>query len=211
MSWQHPTIAGKGRSRSAGLRRRGEVDERTPRRPSGRRTTSEEPHVTTEPPGADGAFIALYEREFAIAAHAAYTIVGSTSRAQDLAQDALTAAYARWDHVQQLDRPGAWVRRVAINLAVKDRAKAARQSLGVDEAVAPPVSDVDHDTRAVLADAIRRLPDRQRVAVVLHYFHDLPLVEVAESLGCAESTAKVHLHRARRTLAATVGGALRPS
>jgi RNA polymerase sigma-70 factor (ECF subfamily) len=167
--------------------------------------------VTTEPSGADGAFIALYEREYAIAAHAAYTIVGSTSRAQDLAQDAMAAAYARWDHVQQLDRPGAWVRRVAINLAIKDRHKAGRQTLGVEEAEAPPAREVDHDARAVLADAIRRLPDQQRVAVVLHYFHDLPLVEVAESLGCAENTVKVHLHRARRTLATLVGEELRPS
>lgn len=160
---------------------------------------------------ADGAFVALYEREFPIAAHAAYTIVGSATRAQDVAQEAMAVTYARWDAVRRLDRPGAWVRRVAINLAIKDRARAARQSLGVEEAEATTSGSVDRDTRAVLVDAIGRLPDQQRLAVVLHYFHDLPVVEVAESLGCAPNTAKVHLHRARRALAELLGDELRPS
>jgi RNA polymerase sigma-70 factor (ECF subfamily) len=157
--------------------------------------------VTTEPSAADEAFTALYRREFPIAAHAAYTVTGSTTRSQDIAQEALALAYARWDRIQQLDRPGAWVRRVAINLAIKDRARARRQLVGIQGREAAAPQGFDGDTRALLAEAIRRLPEQQRVAVVLHYFHDLPVAEVAASLGCAESTAKVHLHRARLALA----------
>ena len=48
----------------------------------------------------------------------AYTLSGSRSVAEDLAQDALLAAYRRWDEVSQLDDPGAWVRRVVANRAV---------------------------------------------------------------------------------------------
>lgn len=158
--------------------------------------------MTSEPPGADEAYVALYRREFPIAAHAAYTVTGSTVRSQDIAQEALAAAYSRWDRVRQMDRPGAWVRRVAINLAIKDRKRAAHQrELAIEEPDVVAPTGVDHDTRAVLGAAIRALPHQQRVAVVLHYFHDLPLKEVAESLGCAEGTAKVHLHRARFALA----------
>ena len=162
--------------------------------------------MSTEPPGAEEAFVALYEREFPVAAHAAYTVLGSPTRAQDIAQEAFATAYARWDRVQQLDRPGAWVRRVAINMAIKDRRRAARQrELAVAAPERPAPTGVEHETRAVLAAAIRQLPEQQRLAVVLHYLHDLPLAEVAESMGCAEGTAKVHVHRARQALAGLLG------
>ena len=48
---------------------------------------------------------------------------------------------------------------------------------------------------------VRRLPDRQAAAVALHYLDDLSIAEIADALGCAEGTAKAHLHQARRTLA----------
>lgn len=46
----------------------------------------------------------------------------------------------------------------------------------------------------------------QRTAVVLFYFEDRPVAEIADLLGCAPATARVHLHKARRRLAATLGG-----
>ncbi len=51
---------------------------------------------------------------------------------------------------------------------------------------------------------VRQLPGRQAAAVALHYLEDRPVAEVADTLGCAESTAKVHLHRARNALAASL-------
>ena len=150
----------------------------------------------------DADFARLYHEEFAVAAHAAYTINRSAVRAEELAQDAFAAAYARWDHVRALDRPGAWVRRVAINLALKDRDKQRRVRTTPDGVVDAQVRDrVDRESRDVLKDAIDALPQQQRLAVVLHYLHDLPVADVAASLDCAESTAKVHLHRARAALA----------
>lgn len=165
--------------------------------------------MTTEPPGADEAFTALYQREFRIAAHAAYVVTGSSSRAQDLAQEAMAVAYARWDRVQHFDRPGAWVRRVAINLALKDCTRSARQQPIAEGHEVAARAGADGETLVVLAAAIRQLPEQQRVAVVLHYFHDLPIIEVAESLGCAEATTRVHLHRARTRLASLLGDELR--
>jgi RNA polymerase sigma factor (sigma-70 family) len=53
--------------------------------------------------------------------------------------------------------------------------------------------------------AIRDLSGMQRAAVVLFYFEDRPLAEVADMLGCTESTARVHLHRARKRLAEILG------
>lgn len=144
-------------------------------------------------------FVELYEREFAVVAHAAYQIVWSPSRAQEIAQDAFTVAFSRWPEVSNFDRPGAWVRRVAINLALKARRRLDRET--VDEHDRSCDDDTGNvDDRATLAEAISSLPDQQRLAVVLHYFHDLPLADVADSLGCALNTVKVHLHRARHNL-----------
>lgn len=151
----------------------------------------------------DPAFTALYEREFPLAAHAAYVVTGSTARSQDIAQEALTAAYVKWEKVRRLDRPGAWVRRVAINIAVSDRRRSVRQELRdrtPDQRVDGPEAPDEE-----LADAIRGLPVQQRLAVVLHYFHDLPVTEVASSMGCTVGTVKVHLHRGRRNLADALG------
>lgn len=53
--------------------------------------------------------------------------------------------------------------------------------------------------------AVRLLPLKQRTAVVLFYFEDRPVAEVAQLLGCSPATARVHLHRARRRLAALLG------
>ena len=56
-----------------------------------------------------------------------------------------------------------------------------------------------------VADAIARLSSSQRAAIVLHYYEDLPVVEIAAILGCAEPTAHVHLHRARQRLRELLG------
>ena len=53
--------------------------------------------------------------------------------------------------------------------------------------------------------SLQQLSPTQRAAVVLHYFDDLPVAEVAEALGCKPATASVHLHRARARLAELLG------
>jgi RNA polymerase sigma-70 factor (ECF subfamily) len=60
-----------------------------------------------------------------------------------------------------------------------------------------PVGPRDLD----VLDAVRRLPGMQRAAVTLFYFEDRSVAEIADLLGCAEPTARVHLHRARKRLA----------
>lgn len=137
----------------------------------------------------------------------AYLIVmtGDRAAAEDLTQEAFTRAFKRWDDVGDYDSPGGWVHRVAHNLAVSRfrrlasearallRLRARRHpSAGPDE---PPLADDQFWSE------VRRLPERQRQAVALYYLEDRPVAEIAERMGCAESTAKVHLHRARRRLA----------
>jgi len=56
-------------------------------------------------------------------------------------------------------------------------------------------------------EAVRQLPGAQRAAIVLFYYEDRPVAEIAMILGCAEATARVHLHRGRKRMAQILGEA----
>ena len=105
---------------------------------------------------------------------------------------------AHWRKVSRYERPEAWVRRVAIRLAVRmarrDRVRVALEREAPRREERPP-PDVD------LADALRRLPVKQRACVLLFYFEDRPIAEVVDILGISDGAVKVHLHRARQRLA----------
>lgn len=144
-------------------------------------------------------FADLYREEWPRAARVAFVIVGDRETAAEVAQEALARAYQHWRRVSSLERPGAWVRRVTIRLAVRSRGRAQRAPVLVPQHGSLEAGDVD------LAAALQELPARQRAAVVLHYLEDLPVAEIAEVLGCRPGTVKVHLHRGRARLAALLG------
>ncbi|MDX1448816.1 MAG: SigE family RNA polymerase sigma factor [Acidimicrobiia bacterium] len=148
----------------------------------------------------------FYLREFRPMVALAAAVSGSHLLAEDLAQEAMTRVYRRWDRVATYDRPGAFARRVTINLASTRRkrdavAERGRARLGTQHALPPPAEPHDEVWRAMAA-----LPPKQRAAVALFYLEDRPVDEIAEILGCSPSTARVHLHRARATLATLLEG-----
>ncbi len=128
-------------------------------------------------------------------------LTGDRGRAEDLAQDALAAAQRRWDQISGYERPGAWVRRVALNASSNARRRQRREvaslrRVGADDATTETVAG---DSR--LWALVRALPEQQRWAVALHYVEDRPVAEVAAVLRCSEGTVKTHLSRARTALA----------
>ena len=145
------------------------------------------------------AYAAFYLRELKAVSRTVFLIVHDKEAAEDIAQDAFVQLFVHWRKVGDYDRPGAWVRRVAIRLATRAvRRDRVRQMLSSREAWMPPQAlplDVD------LVRALRRLPARQRAAVVLHYYEDRPVAEVADVLDWSPGAVKVALHRARKTLA----------
>lgn len=158
-------------------------------------------------PGLEGAgrLEQLYCAELASASRAARAIVHTEERAADVAHEAFAIALARIDEVLGFDRPGAWIRRVAINLALKERRRTAPCSLDQVGERASPAREGDVAVRLDLHALVRGLPARQRDAVLAFYFEDLPVAQVADRLGCSESTTRVHLHHARRSLARAIG------
>ena len=122
---------------------------------------------------------------------------GDAGLAEELAQDAFTRALANWRRVSEMERPAGWVYVVALRAGRRRRRpEAARPSaepasVDIADAVARDVT---------LGASIARLPERQRIALVLRYLADLPVADVAAAMGCAVGTVKSTLHTALERL-----------
>lgn len=160
----------------------------------------------------DHSFVGLVDREHSGIVAAVALIVGDRVMAEDIAQDSLERAYARWQRVGRLDRPGAWVRRVAINRAISltrqrvserraiDRMKSVGAGVMTDPASVSGRGAGFDGSAAQLWSVVRGLPPSQATAVALHYGADLSLESVAVEMGTTLSSVKSLLHRARTTL-----------
>lgn len=131
-------------------------------------------------------FEAFYKEQWAAAVRLAHLLTGVDAVAEDLAQDAFTAVHRHWDAV---DNGPAYLRRAVVNTCrswLRSRGREAdrlRRSTAGDDAVL----DLAHDD---LLDAVDALPYRQKVVVVLRFYHDLPEAEIAAVLGCRPGTVK---------------------
>ena len=146
-------------------------------------------------------FDAFYAANFTSLTTQLYAYFGDRQEAQDVVQEAFCRALARWRRICVYDDPVAWVRRVAWNLATSNvrraRVAAAFRRRHREETAPPP-----NPNRVALFAALRTLPAKQRQATVLHYLADLPITEIATTMGVAEGTVKSWLHRSRTALAA---------
>lgn len=154
-------------------------------------------------------FDAFYRREFPRLLVLARALVGPAS-AEDVAQEALMAAYRRWHTIADLRSPAGYVRGICLHKATSmaRRRTLERQLLGRILPRTQVVADDLPEDSARFWEEVRRLPRRQAQAVALHYALDMPVAEIAEVLACAEGTVKVHLHRARTALAASLAASL---
>lgn len=129
---------------------------------------------------------------------------GDRAVAEELAQEALTRACRDWGRVRTKGDPAAWIRRVAINLTNSyfRRKLAERRATARLESQRLPATEPDPTAAIGLREAIAKLPRRQRTAVILHYYLDMPFSEVADFMGVPQSTAKSLSGRAIRRLRA---------
>jgi len=145
-------------------------------------------------------FTSFYRRELPALVALATAVTGS-GPGEEIAQEALLRAHRDWARVERYDKPGAWVRRVAINLALSQRRRVSSEARALARLAQRRVPDAPAPEVEELWTLVRALPARQAAAVALHYLDDLPITELAVALGCAEGTAKAHLHRGRLALA----------
>lgn len=128
--------------------------------------------------------------------------VGDRAVAEELAQETLVRVCERWPQVREMASPSGWVSRVALNLASSRwrRLSAERRATIRHGAATDAVHDVDTAATLAVRVAVAGLPPRQKHALVLRYYADLPVAEVADAMGCPVGTVKSLLSRATATL-----------
>ena len=164
---------------------------------------------TGEPrlPYAGEDFDGFYRREFNATVTLAYALSGRWGVAEELAQEAFLVAHREWDRLSHYEQPRAFVRRVVVNAAVSHRRRAAAEARALVRLVAGqrPTPAVVGAEATAFWRLVRGLPRRQAQVTALFYLEDRSVEEIAEVLGCAEATVKVHLYRARAALARHLG------
>jgi RNA polymerase sigma factor (sigma-70 family) len=139
------------------------------------------------------AFEAFYDANYASICRGLTLALRDPQLAEEATQEAFIRAYVYWRRVARMDRPAGWVYVVATRVAFRRR---GRPSFG--EITEVPDGNLADTVVAkeVLRVAIEGLPERQRAAIVLRYFADLPLADVAAAMDCALGTVKSTLHAA---------------
>jgi RNA polymerase sigma-70 factor, ECF subfamily len=139
----------------------------------------------------------FYRGEYPNVVRTVFLILHDRQRAEDITQDAFVQLYAHWNKVSHYEQPDAWVRRVAIRMAIRHIKRERMRAVLERETCSPSISPaVDVD----LLRAMQELPVTQRVAVVLFYFEDRPIAEIEHILGTSEGAVKMALSRARHRL-----------
>lgn len=154
-------------------------------------------------------FAELVEAESRGLVAATTAIVGDRHRAEEIVQEAFERCFRRWSRVSQLDRPGAWTRRVAINEAISVARRSSSEHRAVQRLgeMAASSAGAGIDPLAALDDdgvwaAVRALPRDQATAIALRYGADLSVEEVAETLQATVPAVKSLLYRGRAALRA---------
>lgn len=139
----------------------------------------------------DRPFRELYQARYVAMVKLATLLVGRFDLAEDAVQDAFADVYRRWN---DLDSPGGYLRVAVVNRC-RDRQRRDRRDRSTPVA-AMSVVDAPNE----LADAVAALPDRQRMAVVLRFYEDMTVDEIATAMGTRPGTVKSWLSRAMAKL-----------
>ncbi len=153
-----------------------------------------EPSVEATTP--ERAFDAVFAAEYVPLVRLATAVCGDVGVAEEVTQEAFTSAWRRWD---RLDRPGAYLRRAVTNGAIdatRRRGRSDRRQRDLRD-VTPVTADAPTDP---LWDLIDALPDVRRAVVVLRFYADLTIPEIAEIVERPLNTVKTDLRRALSTL-----------
>jgi len=165
--------------------------------------TSEE--AATSLTGVEVVFRSEYRRLVGLAR----LLVDDPGQAEEVVQDAFVALHRSWTRLRDPGAAPAWLRQAVVNGSrgtLRKRATARKHLKVVEPSLAsgPDEGAVLADEHAVVAAALRDLPDRQRACLALRYYDDLSEAQIAEALGISTGSVKTHVHRGMAALTAAL-------
>lgn len=128
----------------------------------------------------------------------AFLLCGNWADGDELVQEALARVYVAWPRIST-GAEAAYTRRTMMNLYLNDQRKRRREVL-TDETPEPAVSDHDRELALTLTGLLKDLPEKQRAVIVLRFWEDLTVPQIAECTGVAEGTIKSQISRALSAL-----------
>jgi len=139
----------------------------------------------------------------------AFLLTGDLDTAEDLLQSAYAKVYPRWDRIREYDAPDAYLRRVMVTLRTSWWRRHRNREWATDQLPERGVPDASSHVveSQVLLQALRRLPDRQRAAVVLRHWCDLSEAETADVMACSLGTVKSTTSKGLAQLRSALGHA----
>lgn len=149
----------------------------------------------------------------------AVRLLGNESQAEDISQEVFLKAYERFDMLKENPSAGGWLKTVATNLSINHLQRYRKRWSFFSELVRPSDDDPEpepvqfsapetlltgidsNERRAWVEEALNKLPEHQRVPLVLYHFEELPYDEIAKRLGVSLAKVKTDILRARAALA----------
>jgi RNA polymerase sigma-70 factor (sigma-E family) len=141
----------------------------------------------------------------------AYLLVGEHQLAEDLVQAALAKTYASWNKVRDRSAATAYARVALLNTGMSWFRRRSWSEKPAESLPEPAGHHGEPSDRPAIMTALRELPPRQRAVVVLRFYEDLSVREVADALGCSEGTVKSQTHDALTKLRTLLGDAVVPA
>lgn len=149
--------------------------------------------------------VAMCQREYPRLVGMLGLYCGDRDVAEDLAQEALIRLCRDWRRVREHQARDRWLHRVAINLAHSHYRRKTIERRALSVLGARPVQDPPLGSDVESVELLKNLPHRQKAALLLHYYLDMTVPEVAQVMDIPEGTAKTLIHRGSRALSQDAG------
>lgn len=160
----------------------------------------EDLHLVDRYLAGDGtAFEALYARYYDKVFSIACGVLLDADEAADAVQEIFTLVYRHLRRFDRRSRFSTWLFRIAVNRSIQEarRHRHRHRTVELDEAMMKPAPESPDTSDPLIQAAIARLAPPDRALLVLFYWEELSLQEIADSLGCNVNAAKTRLYRAR--------------
>src|SRR4051794_5440011 len=157
----------------------------------------------------DSEFVAYYHARAALLRNTAYLLCGDWHLAEDLTQVTFTKLYRAWPRIERHDTIDQYARQVLLRTFLDERRRPWRREKptppedAVLDVTAPEVRGMED--REMLRNALQQVPGRRRAVLILRFWADLPVEQVAELLGCSIGPVKSQTSRGLTDLRDALG------
>lgn len=161
----------------------------------------------------DAVFTRVYERSYRMVYLQAIKILGDRDEAENVAQDVFITVFNSIDKLKDPEALRSWIGGIAVRLSLNRKTKlASSRELAMEdetmfaimdsngENASPELELCEQETGAILGELIDQLPEEQRISVMLFYYDECAVKEIARIMNCAEGTVKSRLKYARSSL-----------